>query len=544
MSIELKFMSASTVHHVQMMLKTAPQGETKAIFMAFHNRSVGISPGLASLLADALYGNAPAAQGIWDAVEAKIAESARELIPSAISPVRSEDSPRAFHLGRAPMYTVFRIAMPIVQRACVRCRQTILYCGNALSDGVNEDDYQTYCRNLSEEVNAVIASDNEIPAIFWKNHALTMLGASADQKNPAAIYFVDHQKASTLVELTPLPPNSTSVIPERINLAQDTRLTHPQRKRAGIDGVKVTRRDTDLHRMLLSEYLMPDEIRMDRLINSGYWATKQPDEHVQRRDVLVMGVAPENTDSLVGAFLKSIWLEVLIRLSKIFVESDLKKSEFRWIQRTRAASPVTFATLLHNLDVSRVHDRTDEKIRAQVLYRSAWYPQMLEPRYWLDSPGVHYGQTQNQVTSDVNDWVANALKGQRDLQAWSRRETGAANHAQRLREKHRKLTWHANKPLDFRQYKAIMTILFAPSSQHEHLSSDRWQHEVAPELSARTGTLVYPPRIIGEGWLWETQGGITPFHMDVQSPEAASRLLGDVSSTLISGIVRGIQLGR
>jgi hypothetical protein len=89
-----------------------------------------------------------------------------------------------------------------------------------------------------------------------------------------------------------------------------------------------------------------------------------------------------------------------------------------------------------------------------------------------------------------------------------------------------------------------MTILFAPSSQHELLRNDRWQHEVAPELSARTGTLVYPPRIIGEGWLWETQGGITPFHVDIQSPEAASRLLGDVSSTLISGIVRGIQLGR
>lgn len=542
MSIELKFMSASTIHHIQVMLKTAPQAETKAIFMAFHNRSVGISPSLASLLADAMYANAPEAQGIWGAVEAKISETARELVPSSTSPVSLEKTSRGFHLGWAPMYTVFRIAIPIVQRACIRSRQTILYCGNALSDGVNEKDYRTYCRNLDEEVNAVIASDNEIPAIFWKNHALTMLGMPSGQKNSQTIYFIDHRKASTLIELKPLPPNSTSMIPERINLAQDTRLTHPQRKQAGIDGVKITRRDTDLHRMLLSEYLMPDEIRMDRLINSGYWATKQPDEHVQRRDVLVIGMAPENTDSLVGTFLKSIWLEMLIRLSKIFVESNLKKSEFRWIHRTSAAPHVTFATLLHNLDLSRIHDRTDEKSRARVLSRAGWYPQILEPRCRFDSPGVHYGQNQNHQPTGVNDWVANALKGQRDLQAWSRQETSATRQVLRIREKHRKLTWHANKPLDFRQYKAVMTILFAPQSQYEQLRGGQWQHEVAPEFSARTGTLVYPLQIIGDGWLWEMRGSLTQFHVDRQSPQAASRLLGDVSSTLIQNIVRGIQL--
>ena len=101
-----------------------------------------------------------------------------------------------------------------------------------------------------------------------------------------------------------------------------------------------------------------------------------------------------------------------------------------------------------------------------------------------------------------------------------------------------------NKPLDLKKYRAIVTLLFVSGDSHDAMRGD-WRGSLQPALTVHTGTLIYPTHLIGKEWIWEMKGQPTPIGGDpddAASPQAASRLLGNISNIIVEDIAKGFRV--
>jgi len=85
--------------------------------------------------------------------------------------------------------------------------------------------------------------------------------------------------------------------------------------------------------MVLSEFLNPPLVLVDRLLNSGYLVHERRPRRAKRRDALVVGLMPHDVRATPqGAFAKACWLDCMTRLARRLSSSRLPDSEFRWIE--------------------------------------------------------------------------------------------------------------------------------------------------------------------------------------------------------------------
>ena len=129
---------------------------------------------------------------------------------------------------------------------------------------------------------------------FWYQPASTLsslVRSGADPGRSRALPSADPVELGLLLRLRPRITDSSWA--RKRKLSMPTSPTQGRRRREeGYVGIHITHRDEDLPAMLLSELIMPKLVRLDRLLNSGFFALERRPRRQRVRDVLVIGMLP------------------------------------------------------------------------------------------------------------------------------------------------------------------------------------------------------------------------------------------------------------
>src|SRR5262245_54415690 len=132
--------------------------------------------------------------------------------------------------------------------------------------------------------------------------------------------------------------------------------------------------------MVLSEFLNPRLVLIDRLLNSGYLVHERRPRRAKLRDALVVGLMPHEVRATPqGAFAKACWIDCMSRLARRLVSSRLHDSEFRWIEGDAAGRVrrVSFPVSQVPADLARGRYAA---FRDAFMTLSRWVPDYFETR--------------------------------------------------------------------------------------------------------------------------------------------------------------------
>ncbi|MCC7368099.1 MAG: hypothetical protein IT306_06745 [Chloroflexi bacterium] len=330
----------------------APHGPAAArlaetVLWTLHNRHVGITPWLVSQLVPLLLDPRTSARGGASGGERGWQVVLRRLVQEITPPAR--DGPRAgqYHggiaLGASGTYTVLKVLTPLILAACAEIGQNCLFAADDAGTSVSPEAYTRYMQELAtailDRASKVPAPDPETGELprdpFWFEPAATLAGLvrrGTDGSGSRALPSSDPVELGLLLRLRPRLTDSAWA--RRRQLPTPTAPTGGQRRReAGYVGIHLTHRDEDLPAMLLSEMMMPRAIRLDRLLNTGYYALERKPRRQRVRDVLVVGMLPPSLAGRAGGDLvKASWVDFALRLSTLLRQHQLLKSELRWLE--------------------------------------------------------------------------------------------------------------------------------------------------------------------------------------------------------------------
>lgn len=290
----------------------------RVLLRFFHDRHLGITPRLAADLAQLLRpdsSSSPAA-GAWAPA---LGRMTAELPGGALVP------------GAAAFYWLSRVAVPLLARACETVGVTHLFSAAEwpLPAGFAKL-YTAYARDLLAEV----AGTHHFSEAFWTDRALTLHQLS--RSGGEGLAEVDETALAQLLRLKPDVPDLPRPPARRLRPSPSYR---PRRHRneGGVDGIHRSRRLADLPGILKSEFVHPKEIRLERLLESGFFALRRPVREEKLRDVLIAAVLPPPSGGAVAshALVKAGWLDALLRITAWLQQGGWTRSEFRWLEGDR-----------------------------------------------------------------------------------------------------------------------------------------------------------------------------------------------------------------
>jgi hypothetical protein len=334
----------------------------RAILAYMHDRHVGITPALAADLAllQQKQHEPRAARGPWAPVLYRLAS---QLLQG--SQEQATAQPQVVRVGRpgmllgaVPFYTVAKLALPLVWRACQVIGKCYLF---SLAEEPHPNNfataYQEYEAQLSVALGQLATDTTRLSEVFWQDRALTLshlsrFGPWAATSTTQGTPDVDPLTLGVLLRLQPeqrQPWEQRRLVKRQIAATPLHRVPHRQPEE-GIEGIRLTRREEDLHSMVNSEFINPPEVLFDRLLHVGFLALHRPPRLEKKRHVLVVGLWPiAEPGGMVGAVLKASWFDCIMRFSLLLQHLDLPQSEFRWIEGDRFGSVRTHVHLLHNM---------------------------------------------------------------------------------------------------------------------------------------------------------------------------------------------------
>jgi hypothetical protein len=341
-----------------------------------HDQHVGITPELAAELARLLLD--PAAQGhaagAWGAVCERLVEELSTF----------ERYRFGLLLGAHPCYSVVRLALPIVEAACRQVRRCHLFCEDEIKTAVRRSDYVAHAKALARSIIQMAHKENGPFQLFWKERAITLAGFSrrpVTSDKDAALPEVDPAALGLLLRLEPdMPPSEQPSQRLRPLTTSPQRQKSRQQNEDGLDGVYVTRRLAELDRMLLSEFVYPPAVLADRIVHSGYLATRRQPKRERLRDVLVAAIMPGEMHTKLNAdFVKACWFDSVMRLSLMLRQNRLHQSEFRWIEGDSFDRVRTCTFPLQNMPTftTAPESRPDEMYRQAFMTALRWLPPYL-----------------------------------------------------------------------------------------------------------------------------------------------------------------------
>jgi hypothetical protein len=410
-----------------------------AIISALHGRHVGVTPEIAAALAALLIeaGAQGRARAPWDAVLERLRRELR-TIPSAAgaAPVTAPATlhPRVdgFVLSSSPTYTILRLALPLVAKACQRVGASMLFCADPVPNGPSDADYHSYADHLSKAISEIAQAEAEQP--FWIELALTMAsrehGTTAARHAPLAA--VDPIGMSYLLWFRPMPQVNDSSLP-RPMLAPRKRQRSRRLREGGITGYRLTTRLEDLGGMVLSELLNPEEILLDRILNTGYLSVERPPRHQRQRDVLVIGMLPRAVRDAPGAeFIKSCWFDTMWRYAHFLRRQGLHRSEIRWIEGDGPDRARTVVYRIEDIQSSPVDPNLSDGERWMFLKALRWIPSFFNrrDRYENVSPPANAtaaGDERDQVPPELR-WCRHTWAAQRARQTAQRQDIDEYAH--------------------------------------------------------------------------------------------------------------------
>jgi hypothetical protein len=436
-----------------------------SVLTTLHNRHIGITPKLAAELAKRITAPQGYKQGsdCWDKVLKRLLEESSEGIATV-----------GVLLNAIPLYSVIRLAGPIVEEACNRIGKCFLFCQEEVSSDVSEDDYIQYDFLLEREIRRMAINKDDYFKTFWKDRALTLATysrrAPSFSRTEARLADIDPSALAMLLHLNPklVPSKALSIHPKTIVNPMKHREIRRMRE-GGFSGIHVTRRIEDMGDILLSEFLNPKAVLADRLINNGYLALRRQTKREQLRDILVVGMMPESMGPQPSKdFIKACWFDFISRFGFMLYRSRLKRSEFRWLQgddfgRVRCCN--FLLKELQDLDIPVEGDLTPD-FRRDFLMALGWLPRYLDNHGFVEKvPQYKASPQQLKVSGELGteverQWAYSAWRSQKENLKWALHES---DHSPLLPG----MNDGGEKGLDIGGYAFVHIMLFMPASKRQ-----------------------------------------------------------------------------
>lgn len=330
----------------------------RSILVSLHDLHVGITPRLCASLARSLISGLPVAP--WDGVFDHLRRIYANQGELPLLPERAFD------------FVVLELVRPLIQHACEDVGSCMLFAEDDIDAAVRSDVYAQYDQDIFVALERAIQRPDEgLPPLFWQERSLRLASTAAYAPQP------DFSLMDIAI-FTKLRPAMRSRRENALNLyiPQQQRLRDERRPGAGADGLMLTRREEDIHRMHLSEHVYPQALRMDRVFNTGYAIVKPPPQPVRQRDTLMLTISYGGT---ADTFLRTCYADFALYLTRMF--GDGGRHQLRWIEgdRFQRVRSLTMRTdqLTQRLPVEiEPEDLPDYRLR--FLEAAGWLPAYLD----------------------------------------------------------------------------------------------------------------------------------------------------------------------
>ena len=320
----------------QVLAGTTPElaASARSLLYALHDRHVGITPKLALGLAPLAFqpGGGRVAQGPWALV--------RDRLMAELGTQGKGRARFGLMLGASSGYTVFRLALPLVAKACMSEGENVLFCDETGASQLNLDQYLDYEQRLQDRILALAEGNHPEAGPFWCDRALALSGLSrGDRLGSDSWPGLAESEPAALDLIWNLDPEQPSRRPSRQTLPWATQAApkwESRRREGGIEGIVFSRRLEDAGAALLSERVHHPLIQADRLLNSGFLVhRRQPKQQEPRAIQLIAMIPPVLYQHPQAAFLKACWCDFASRLSHQLLRQGLSHSSFQWVEGDR-----------------------------------------------------------------------------------------------------------------------------------------------------------------------------------------------------------------
>jgi hypothetical protein len=466
--------------------------KARAILTTLHNRHIGITPKLAAGLAPLIAGPygfrwSSGMGEVWDHVIRRLQDetSGRQQTFGVL-------------LSALPLYSILRLAMPMVEEACRRIGLCCLFCADNIESDVTMDDYNRYSRELEEEIKRMADTGEDYIKLYWTDRAITLAAYSSraslregaegslPETGPPALGLLLRLK-TRISRARPLPFHASP-------MTQPLRHREVRRiKEGGFSGVYITRRQEDMGDILLSEFVNPPLVLADRLINNGFLALRRQARREKLRDFLVVGLMPaEVRPELSVDFIKACWLDFISRFGMMLIRNQRVRSEFRWLEGDRFGGVRSCHFLLQDTPPGftgiPVEGDWRPMFRREFLTALGWLPQYLDTRGKFEA--VCKQVTGNNLES-AQQWAFAAWHAQKENPLWKSYEPDKPHGGPE------------GKSLDSEGFAFVHLMLFLPAGK-------RREGGISISGAARLGALYSgfgigntPGRSIGVTWVPE-----------------------------------------
>jgi hypothetical protein len=210
--------------------------------------------------------------------------------------------------------------------------------------------------------------------------------------------------------------------PERASRSTPTPSYLPKRRPAAegsggrVEGLRQGRGEGQLGSMVLSEFLNPPLVLVDRLLNSGYLVHERRPRRAKLRDALIVGLMPHEVRATPhGALAKACWVDCMTRLARRLVSSRLHDSEFQWIEGDAAGRARRSSFSLRPVPADLAAGR-HAAFRDAFMTLSRWVPDYFETR-------AGFRSLKADTIASADEWA---------IAAWACPEQGRGEHVDRV----------------------------------------------------------------------------------------------------------------
>jgi hypothetical protein len=350
---------------------TDPGRLAHAALWVLQDAHVGITPKLAHELGRLFARNGPVEPGVWPELFRRLQERLPRTGRSGLV------------AGSAPVYVVQNLVKPIVREACAEIGYTCLLCQDDTDGAVTADEYAMYGASL-ERIVSRIAAELAAGPLFAAEHGNVVAALSEPSpyfRSRALVPEIDRDSLALLLGL-----DAEVDVPEAASRSTPTPSYVPKRRPAAeahggrVEGLRQGRGEGQLGSMVLSEFLNPPLVLVDRLLNSGYLVHERRPRRAKLRDALVVGLMPHEVRTTPqGAFAKACWVDCMARLARRLVSARLHDSEFRWIEGDAAGRARRASFPLRQVP-AELAARRHAAFRDAFMTLSRWVPDYFETR--------------------------------------------------------------------------------------------------------------------------------------------------------------------
>lgn len=459
-----------------------------AVLNTFHDRHVGITPmqaaGLAEILQNPLLQSK--ASDPWAAGLHRLQKS-----------FQTGENPRDDWLGAGlllaadPVYTIFRLALPWIERAVAALQESWVFCAEDIDNAHTIDlrRYLDYSSRLTSKAVELAQREGGQLDLFWQDRANTLVNLSRNLGEvPLSVSAEASRKALQPVRGLPEPEQAALAffyrltdLPEELTQYKNLKRSHipiqllktRHRREGGMAGLRVSHSLDEIDQMTSSELVNPPAILVDRILNTGFLTFEREPRRQRMRDVLVVAILPYDVThqtqqggrtSQAGDLLKACWFNCMTALGKILLLNRLQISEFRMIEgdafgRMRA-SAYRLEWMTNQIDgqlnLLQAGSSTANLFRQKFLNNLRWMPALLDRRrahQTVLSHGSHPSRADDRLSS-LSKWIGSAWRSQKDLASWS-----GSNHQYAVGEPDKMADAH----LALERYVYVHIMVFLPA---------------------------------------------------------------------------------